>query len=99
MARSSGSRLERLFEFIVICDILAFAETGTNYVLCLSCENRKTRFMPHRVAERLTELALKCSRLSRKYRGHEVAAELETLAADLAEEASRLDRLFNVIEE
>ena len=55
--------------------------------------------MPRRVAERLTELALKCSRLSRKYRGHEVAAELETLAADLAEEASRLDRLFNVIEE
>jgi len=31
--------------------------------------------------------------------GQEIAAELETLAAELAEEASKLDRLFNVIEE
>jgi len=52
--------------------------------------------MPRRVAERLTQLALKCSRLSRKYRGHEIAAELETLAAELAEEASKLDQLFKV---
>jgi hypothetical protein len=55
--------------------------------------------MPRRVAERLTQLALKCSRLSRKYRGQEIAAELEILAAELAEEVSKLDRLSNVIEE
>jgi hypothetical protein len=55
--------------------------------------------MPRRVAERLTQLALKCSRLSRKYPGQEIAAELETLAVELAEEASKLDRLFNLIEE
>jgi hypothetical protein len=55
--------------------------------------------MPRRVAEHFTQLALKCSRLSRKYRGHEIAAELETLPAELVEEASNLDRLFNLIEE
>jgi hypothetical protein len=59
----------------------------------------EARSTPRRVAERLTQLALKCSRLSRKYRGHEIAAELETLAAELAEEASKLDQLFKVIEE
>jgi hypothetical protein len=59
----------------------------------------EARSMPRRVAERLTQLALKCSRLSRKYRGQEIAAELEILAAELAEEVSKLDRLSNVIEE
>ncbi len=55
--------------------------------------------MPRRVAQRLTQLALKCSRLSRKYRDHEIAVELETLAVELAEEAGKLDRLFTVIEQ
>jgi len=55
--------------------------------------------MPRLVAERLTQLALKCSRLSRKYRGHEIAAEFETLAAELAEEASKLDLLVKIIDE
>jgi hypothetical protein len=55
--------------------------------------------MPRRLPERLRQLALKCSRLARDHRGQRASADLEGIATELAEEASKLDQLFKLIEE
>ena len=55
--------------------------------------------MPRRVAEHLSQLALNCSRLARDHRGQAVATEFEGLAVELAEQASKLDRLIKLAEE
>jgi len=55
--------------------------------------------MPSRVAEHLKQLALKCSRLARDNRGQAVATEFEELAVEIAEQASKLDRLVKLAEE
>jgi hypothetical protein len=54
--------------------------------------------MPY-LAERLRQLGLKCSRLARDHRENNLSVELEGLAVELAEEASKLDRPSSVIEE
>ena len=56
--------------------------------------------MPYATSHRvLRQLALKCSQLARDHRGDAVAAEFEALAVELAEQASKLDRLFKAVEE
>ena len=55
--------------------------------------------MPRHAAERLRQLAMKCSRLARENRELRIAEELEGLSVELADEAAKLDQLFEVIEE
>jgi len=55
--------------------------------------------MPRRVAEHLRQFALKCPRLARDHRGQAVATDFEGLAVELAEQASKLDRLIKLAEQ
>jgi hypothetical protein len=54
--------------------------------------------MPHRIAERLREIALHCTRLAAKCTDKNTANELEGVSAELAQKAQKLDDLFNHIE-
>lgn len=55
--------------------------------------------MPHRMAENLRQLAVKCSRLAKDCTDKNIANELEGIGADLAEKAKKLDELFKLIDE
>ena len=54
--------------------------------------------MPHRIAERLREISIKCARLADASTDKAIANELEGVAAELAQKAQKLDDLFNHIE-
>lgn len=54
--------------------------------------------MPHRIAERLRELAIKCAHLADDSTDKNTANELEGVSAELAQKAQKLDELFNLIE-
>jgi hypothetical protein len=54
--------------------------------------------MPHRIAERLRQLAIKCTRLADECTDKSIANELEGVGAELAQKAQKLDDLFNLIE-
>ena len=54
--------------------------------------------MPHRIAELLRELAIKCSSLADNCTDKNVTDELEGVSAELAQKAQKLDNLFNLIE-
>ena len=49
--------------------------------------------MPHRIAERIREAAVKCTRLSRSCKDQTVARELETVVVELTEAARDLDQI------
>ena len=54
--------------------------------------------MPHRIAERLREIAVKCAKLSDVSKDKIIADELEGIAVELAQKAQKLDNLFNLLE-
>lgn len=54
--------------------------------------------MLRQIVTRLKQLAVKTTRLARNCTDKTTAAELEGLAVELAEEASRLDQLSNIEE-
>ena len=54
--------------------------------------------MPHRIAERLRQIAIKCDRLAHTTTDKNVANELEGIAAELAAKAQNLDELFNQLD-
>ena len=54
--------------------------------------------MPHRIAERLRQIAIKCDRLAHTTTDKNVANELEGVAAELAAKAQKLDELFNQLD-
>ena len=51
--------------------------------------------MPHPIAERLRQIAIKCARLAASCTDKKTANELEGVSAELAEKAQHLDDLFN----
>ena len=51
--------------------------------------------MPHQIAERLRQIAVKCARLSASCTDKMTANELEGVSAELAQKAQNLDDLFN----
>ena len=53
--------------------------------------------MPHQIAERLRELAIKCARLAHDSMDKNTANELEGVSAELAQNARKLDDLFKLI--
>ena len=55
--------------------------------------------MPHRIAEKLRQLAMDCSRLSKECTDRDVARELVGLGTQLAEKAEKLEKLFQIIDE
>jgi hypothetical protein len=55
--------------------------------------------MPHRIAEKLRQLAMDCSRLSKECTDRKVARELVGLGTQLAEKAENLEKLFQIIDE
>jgi hypothetical protein len=55
--------------------------------------------MPHRIAERLRQIAIKCAHLSDNCADKNTANELEGVSAELAQTAQKLDDLFNHIEQ
>jgi hypothetical protein len=54
--------------------------------------------MPHRIAERLRQLATKCSSLADSCADKNTANELEGVSAELTQKAHKLDDLFTYIE-
>jgi hypothetical protein len=54
--------------------------------------------MPYRIAEQLRQLALRCSHLANNCSDKATANELEGVSAELAEQAQKLDGLFDLIE-
>jgi hypothetical protein len=54
--------------------------------------------MPHRIAERLRQIAIKCTQLAASCTNKDVANELEGVGVELSQKAQNLDDLFNVIE-
>ena len=54
--------------------------------------------MPHRIAERLREIAVKCAHLAASSTDKNTANELEGVSAELTEKAQKLDDLFKLIE-
>jgi hypothetical protein len=54
--------------------------------------------MPYRIAEQLRQLALRCAHLANSCSDRNVANELEGVSAELAEQAQKLDGLFDLIE-
>jgi hypothetical protein len=54
--------------------------------------------MPHRIAGRLREIAVRCARLADITTDKNTSNELEGIAAELAQKAQKLDDLFNHIE-
>ena len=54
--------------------------------------------MPHRLAERLRQIAVKCARLAASCTDKNTANELEGVSAELAQSAKNLDDLFNLTE-
>ena len=54
--------------------------------------------MPHRIAESLRQLALKCAHLANHCADKDIANELEGVSSELAQKAQTLDDFFNHIE-
>ena len=54
--------------------------------------------MPHRIAEHLRQIAIKCTHLTDSCTDKNTANELEGVSAELAQAAQKLDDLFNYIE-
>jgi hypothetical protein len=54
--------------------------------------------MPHRIAERLRQLAIKCAQLSDSCTDKSASNELEGVSAELAQKAQKLDDLFKAID-
>ena len=54
--------------------------------------------MPHRIAERLRQIATKCAHLADTCTDKNTADELEGVSAELAQKAQKLDDLFNLID-
>lgn len=54
--------------------------------------------MPHRIAEELRQLAIRCQKLARESADNDIANELEGVSADLAEKAKKLEDLYAIIE-
>lgn len=53
--------------------------------------------MPHRIAERLRCLALKCQRIAARSKDRELGADLEGISTEIAEEARVLDEILEHI--
>ena len=54
--------------------------------------------MPHRIAEHIRQIAIKCAHLTDSCTDKNTANELEGVSAELAQAAQKLDDLFNHIE-
>lgn len=54
--------------------------------------------VPHRIAERLRQIAIKCVRLADACTDKNTANELEGVSAELAQKAQKLGDLFNHLE-
>lgn len=54
--------------------------------------------MPHRIAERLRDISVRCVRLADECTDKKTADELEGISAELAQKVHKLDDLFKLIE-
>ena len=54
--------------------------------------------MPHRIAERLRDISIRCARLADECTDKKISNELEGISVELAQKSRKLDDLFQLIE-